>query len=76
MRREFKVECNVGAPQVAYRETIKGIAKDVEHKYSKQTGGRGQFGHVIITFEPYTVADADDKDGIKETNKFINKIVG
>jgi elongation factor G len=37
MRREFKVECNVGAPQVAYRETIKTIAKDVEHKYSKQT---------------------------------------
>jgi len=37
MRREFKVECNVGAPQVAYRETIKNVAKDVEHKYSKQT---------------------------------------
>lgn len=76
MRREFKVECNVGAPQVAYRETIKNIAKDVEHKYSKQTGGRGQFGHVVITFEPYPVADADDKDGIKPTNKFVNKVVG
>jgi len=38
MRREFKVDCNVGAPQVAYRETIKVEAKDVEHKYSKQTG--------------------------------------
>jgi len=37
MRREFKVECNVGAPQVSYRETIKNVAKDVEHKYSKQT---------------------------------------
>jgi hypothetical protein len=37
MKREFKVECNVGEPQVSYRETIKGIAKDVEHKYSKQT---------------------------------------
>lgn len=76
MRREFKVECNVGAPQVAYRETIKTIAKDVEHKYSKQTGGRGQFGHVIITFEPYTQADADDENGIKKTNKFVNKVVG
>jgi elongation factor G len=37
MKREFKVECNVGAPQVSYRETIKGVATDVEHKYSKQT---------------------------------------
>ncbi|NUJ97453.1 elongation factor G [Candidatus Gracilibacteria bacterium] len=75
MRREFKVECNVGAPQVAYRETIKNVAKDVEHKYSKQTGGRGQYGHVIITFEPYKEADEDD-NGIKKINKFINKIVG
>jgi len=37
MKREFKVECNVGKPQVSYRETIKNVAKDVEHKYSKQT---------------------------------------
>ncbi|MDD3646357.1 MAG: elongation factor G [Candidatus Gracilibacteria bacterium] len=79
MRREFKVECNVGAPQVAYRETIKGIAADVEHKYSKQTGGRGQYGHVIITFEPYKEMDeADIKAEAKEkpVNKFVNKIVG
>ena len=76
MRREFKVECNVGAPQVAYRETIKTIAKDVEHKYSKQTWGRGQYGHVVITFEPYKEADADDENGIKKTNKFVNKIMG
>ncbi len=76
MKREFKVECNVGAPQVAYRETIKNTATDVEHKYSKQTGGRGQYGHVVITFEPYTEADEDDENGIKQTNKFINKIVG
>ncbi|NDK08517.1 elongation factor G [Candidatus Gracilibacteria bacterium] len=75
MRREFKVECAVGAPQVAYRETIKNPVKDVEHKYSKQTGGRGQFGHVIITFEPYREADADD-NGIKKINKFVNKVVG
>jgi elongation factor G len=75
MRREFKVECNVWAPQVAYRETIKNVAKDVEHKYSKQTWGRGQYGHVIITFEPYKEADEDDK-GIKKVNKFVNKIVG
>ncbi|MDD2908107.1 MAG: elongation factor G [Candidatus Gracilibacteria bacterium] len=79
MRREFKVECNVGAPQVSYRETIKTIAKDVEHKYSKQTGGRGQYGHVIITFEPYREMDEDDKkQELKEkpTNKFLNKVVG
>ncbi len=75
MKREFKVECNVGAPQVAYRETIKNPVKDVEHKYSKQTWGRWQFGHVIISFEPYKEADSDD-DGIKKTNKFVNKVVG
>jgi len=75
MRREFKVDCNVGAPQVAYRETIKVPAVDVEHKYSKQTGGRGQYGHVVITFEPYKVADEDDENGVKLTNKFVNKIV-
>ena len=76
MKREFKVECNVGEPQVAYRETIKTEAKDVEHKYSKQSGGRGQYGHVVITFEPYKEADEDDEDGIKLTNKFVNKITG
>jgi elongation factor G len=76
MKREFNVECNVGAPQVAYRETIKTIAKDVEHKFSKQTGGRGQYGHVVITFEPYREADEDDADGVKEVNKFVNKISG
>ncbi|MDD5212967.1 MAG: elongation factor G [Candidatus Gracilibacteria bacterium] len=75
MKREFKVECNVGAPQVAYRETIKNPVKDVEVKYSKQTGGRGQFGHVVMTFETYKEADADD-NGVKKVNKFINKIIG
>ena len=51
MRREFNVECNVGAPQVAYRETITQ-AGDCEGKYIKQSGGRGQYGHVVINFEP------------------------
>lgn len=79
MKREFKVECNVGEPQVAYRETIKNVATDIEHKYSKQTGGRGQYGHVVITFEPYTEMDEEDvknEEKEKPTHKFVNKIVG
>lgn len=51
LRREYKVEANVGAPQVAYRETIK-TAAECEGKYVKQSGGRGQYGHVWIKFEP------------------------
>ena len=51
MRREFSVECNVGKPQVAYRETIRQAA-DCEGKYIKQSGGRGQYGHVWVKFEP------------------------
>ena len=51
MRREFNVECNSGKPQVAYRETIK-TAADCEGKYIKQSGGRGQYGHVWVKFEP------------------------
>ena len=51
LRREFKVDANVGKPQVAYRETIKKPAK-AEGKYIKQTGGRGQYGHVVIEIEP------------------------
>ncbi len=51
MRREFNVECNSGKPQVAYRETIKKAA-ECEGKYIKQSGGRGQYGHVWIKFEP------------------------
>ncbi|MBQ1448004.1 MAG: elongation factor G [Erysipelotrichaceae bacterium] len=51
MRREFKVECNVGAPQVAFRETIRQAA-ECEGKFVRQSGGRGQYGHVWIKFEP------------------------
>lgn len=51
MRREYKVDCNVGAPQVAYRETIKKSAR-VEGKYIRQSGGKGQYGHCIIEMEP------------------------
>jgi len=52
MKREFGVEASVGKPQVAYRETIKSAAKDVEGKFVKQSGGRGQYGHVVLNVEP------------------------
>ncbi|MBN4667955.1 elongation factor G [Pandoraea nosoerga] len=52
MKREFGVEANIGAPQVAYRETIRKSAADVEGKFVKQSGGRGQYGHAVITLEP------------------------
>ncbi len=52
MKREFKVEANVGKPQVAYREAIKTPVTDVEAKYVRQSGGRGQYGHVVINMEP------------------------
>ncbi|MGL5244142.1 MAG: elongation factor G [Sarcina sp.] len=51
LTREFKVECNVGAPQVAYKETIRGAVK-AEAKYAKQSGGKGQYGHCVIEMEP------------------------
>ncbi|MCL4442849.1 MAG: elongation factor G [Actinobacteria bacterium] len=52
MLREFSVDANVGKPQVAYRETIRKTATNVEGKYVRQTGGRGQYGHVVIDLEP------------------------
>ncbi|WP_186188743.1 elongation factor G [Burkholderia gladioli] len=52
MRREFGVEATVGKPQVAYRETVRTEARDVEGKFVKQSGGRGQYGHAVITLEP------------------------
>lgn len=64
LTREFKVECNVGAPQVAYKETIKEAVK-AEAKYAKQSGGKGQYGHCVIEMEP--------TEGEYE---FENKIVG
>ena len=52
MQREFAVDANVGKPQVAYRETVRKTVTKVEEKYVRQTGGRGQYGHVVITLEP------------------------
>lgn len=67
--REFKVEANVGKPQVAYKETFRKSV-DIEGKYIKQSGGRGQYGHCKVKFEPM---DANDKD---KTYEFVNNIVG
>ena len=63
MKREFNVECNVGRPQVAYRETIT-VAADCEGKYIKQSGGRGQYGHVWVKFEPNPGKGYEFVDGI------------
>jgi elongation factor G len=52
MQREFSVDANVGKPQVAYRETVRKTVTKVEERYIRQTGGRGQYGHVVITLEP------------------------
>jgi elongation factor G len=52
MKREFTVEANVGKPQVAYRETIRKVCEEVEGKFVKQSGGRGQYGHVVLKIEP------------------------
>ncbi|ACJ77398.1 elongation factor G [Bacillus paranthracis] len=69
MRREFKVEANVGAPQVAYRETFRSAAK-VEGKFARQSGGRGQFGHVWIEFEPN-----EEGKGFEFENKIVGGVV-
>ncbi|CRK85922.1 Elongation factor G [Candidatus Providencia siddallii] len=73
MRREFKVEANVGKPQVAYRETVTVKAIDIEGKYIKQSGGRGQYGHVVIDIYPL---DKTNKDGTNIDYEFINEIKG
>lgn len=67
MKREFKVEANVGAPQVAYKETIKAIGIRAEGKYIRQTGGRGQYGHVWLELNPLERGQGFE---------FIDKIVG
>lgn len=70
MRREFKVEANIGKPQVAYRECIRKSV-EVEGKFVRQSGGRGQFGHVWLKLEPMPL---DEEDG--ENFIFVNEIVG
>ncbi|QXH57091.1 elongation factor G [Pseudomonas maumuensis] len=73
MKREFNVECNVGKPQVSYREKITKSNVEIEGKFVRQSGGRGQFGHCWIRFsEP----DVDEKGNITEGLVFANEVVG
>ncbi|WP_026120327.1 elongation factor G [Nocardiopsis potens] len=72
MRDEFKVEANIGKPQVAYRETIRKKVEKVEYTHKKQTGGSGQFGRVIIDLEPL----AAEEDGDSAGYEFVNNISG
>jgi elongation factor G len=67
MLREFRVDANVGKPQVAYRETIRKVVQKVEERYVRQTGGRGQYGHVVIGLEP---------TGPGGGYEFVDKITG
>jgi elongation factor G len=67
MLREFRVDANVGKPQVAYRETISRSVDKVEHRYVRQTGGRGQYGHVVLNLEPL---------GPGGSYEFVDKITG
>lgn len=79
MKREFNVGANIGKPQVAYRETIRNIVKNVEGKYIKQTGGRGQYGHVVIDLFPLNANEGgyqfvnDIKGGVIP-NEYISSI--
>src|SRR4051794_6133900 len=75
MRREFKVEANVGKPQVAYRETIRRAVERHDFTHKKQTGGTGQFAKIQIRLDPITEADADEH-GTKPTYLFENKVTG
>ncbi len=68
MRREFSVEANIGKPQVAYREAIRNTC-DIEGKFVRQSGGRGQYGHVWVKFEP---AEDENAEGLE----FVNEVVG
>ena len=70
MKREFKVDANVGAPMVAYRETIRKKVDKIEYTHKKQTGGSGQFARVLVTFEP--LVDAEDG----ATYEFANAVTG
>ncbi len=76
MKREFKVEANIGNPQVAYRETIRKKVESLEYTHKKQTGGSGQFAKVIVTIEPYNPEPEELEEGESATYKFENSVTG
>ncbi|GAB3691799.1 elongation factor G [Corynebacterium nasicanis] len=76
MKREFKVEANVGAPQVAYRETIRKPVEKLEYTHKKQTGGSGQFAKVIIGIEPYAPGEDELEEGQSPLYFFNNAVTG
>lgn len=76
MKREFKVEANIGNPQVAYRETIRKAVQSVDYTHKKQTGGSGQFAKVIVTIEPYNPEPSELEEGESATYKFENAVTG
>jgi len=75
MKREFNVEANVGKPQVAYRETIQASDVKSDYKHAKQSGGKGQYGHVVIELSPASDEDKANKD-YKDDFLFVNDITG
>ncbi|OEY24297.1 translation elongation factor G [Corynebacterium sp. BCW_4722] len=76
MKREFKVEANIGSPQVAYRETIRKKVESLDYTHKKQTGGSGQFAKVICTIEPYNPEPEELEEGESATYKFENAVTG
>ncbi|MCT1453239.1 MULTISPECIES: elongation factor G [unclassified Corynebacterium] len=76
MKREFKVEANIGSPQVAYRETIRKKVESLDYTHKKQTGGSGQFAKVIVTIEPYEPDPEALEEGETATYKFENAVTG
>ncbi|OFT77546.1 elongation factor G [Corynebacterium sp. HMSC30G07] len=76
MKREFKVEANIGSPQVAYRETIRKKVESLDYTHKKQTGGSGQFAKVIVTIEPYNPDPETLEEGESATYKFENAVTG
>ena len=77
MKREFNVEANVGKPQVAYRETIQKADVKSDYKHAKQSGGKGQYGHVVIELSPLTAEDREKHAAdIKDDFLFLNEITG
>ena len=67
MKREFSVEANIGKPQVAYRESIQNTC-EIEGKFVRQSGGRGQYGHVWVKFEPGEDANSDGLESVSYTH--------